>query len=866
MRFVLPLLLALAIVSITSAAAPPIPLRLDRYGDPLPTGAIIRLGTVRFQFPDDVDHPPDRRLLQSITGTSIVLLSPDGSTLAAVFPGKKGSRIAFMDASTGKVLRNVEATDVDVQHPKFTPDGKGLVCRGVNAFTLLDVQTGKVIRSSSTFPDQISVLALSPAGDLVAAQTQMHAYHAPVKIWELKTGRELTELPGKGAICKDLAFGADHKHLLLWSTIPDQLPGIGGPSYGSNSRVALACIDIATSKIVGETTIGFNQNAALSPDGETVAIENADHQSVHIRHLPSGTERAVLRVKQPRFAFTPDRKALFTVDENGRAVLWDTRTGKKIRDLEGTLGNKYFGIIGISKDSQTIAVLDGGWDSAPVVVWNAATGKRLGQQRPRHKGMITSLAFTPDGNFLVSGSLDRTVRLWNARTGEHVRVLTESPEAVSLIAISPDGKLVASASPTIGVRISTLADGKLVAEYPDLNQVATLTFSPDSKEFIAGGNSPAVVTRRVIGTGKITRRNLGEHGVVVAFGNGGSLMLVVTSDQGDDDPAVHLHVWNPADKGPSVTLALRDEKGGYILRNAAVFSSTGALIATSQISVNDGGIRETYGAAQLWVWERVSGQPIRMLAPTSTRALAFSPNGRLLASGAPGKSGGSRLDAGYGIGTDIWDICTGEKITALPTTPTCAAFSPDGTRLAIGGQDHCVLIWETPRCPRKVKAAAAERDAWWNALRGNAGDAYKAIAQMTDVPEEAVALLRERVRPIRRADAATVARLIPQLDSDSFAEREKAQKSLENMEEGAESLLAKALQGKLSAEARRRLNEIMAKCKDTSADNLRHYRAITALEWVGTPAAREVLRTLAEGAPEARRTMDARAALKRLNH
>jgi hypothetical protein len=98
-----------------------------------------------------------------------------------------------------------------------------------------------------------------------------------------------------------------------------------------------------------------------------------------------------------------------------------------------------------------------------------------------------------------------------------------------------------------------------------------------------------------------------------------------------------------------------------------------------------------------------------------------------------------------------------------------------------------------------------------------------------------------------------------------FAHRQKAQQALENLGEGAESPVAKAFQGKLSAEARRRMTEIAGKCKVTSADNLRHHRAITALEWIGTPAAREILRTLAEGAPEARRTIDAQAALKRLD-
>jgi HEAT repeat protein len=128
---------------------------------------------------------------------------------------------------------------------------------------------------------------------------------------------------------------------------------------------------------------------------------------------------------------------------------------------------------------------------------------------------------------------------------------------------------------------------------------------------------------------------------------------------------------------------------------------------------------------------------------------------------------------------------------------------------------------------------------------------------MIGVPEHAVALLKERVRPVQDGDPDTVARLIGLLDSEVFAEREKAQQALEKMGEGAAHLLEKAMKDKVGLEPRRRLERLLRKCDTTSTRSLQHHRAVAALEWIGTPAARDLLRALAAGTPRARLTAEA---------
>jgi hypothetical protein len=130
-------------------------------------------------------------------------------------------------------------------------------------------------------------------------------------------------------------------------------------------------------------------------------------------------------------------------------------------------------------------------------------------------------------------------------------------------------------------------------------------------------------------------------------------------------------------------------------------------------------------------------------------------------------------------------------------------------------------------------------------------------------PKEAVPFLGERVRPAAPTDAGKVARLLAGLDNDSFDERERATTELRRLGDLAGPALRQFLKGSPAPEGRRRAEEILAELDRALAprEQLRDLRAVEALEWAG---AADALRTLAAGAPEARLTREAKAALGRL--
>src|SRR5262249_43844694 len=186
-----------------------------------------------------------------------------------------------------------------------------------------------------------------------------------------------------------------------------------------------------------------------------------------------------------------------------------------------------------------------------------------------------------------------------------------------------------------------------------------------------GGNSPEVIAREIAGGKEVVRLTTGADGNVMAFGNGGALALTANGEIRDESTSERLRVWSLTARRPAASISLQDAAGGRVRCQAALFSPDGRMLASSQVSEYEG-IRPSYGAAQLRLWEPVSGDHIRTLAPAITALLAFSPNGRLLASGTPGRSG--HLQVGYGTGIDIWDTLTGEKAGTLPVTPECIAF------------------------------------------------------------------------------------------------------------------------------------------------------------------------------------------------
>ena len=152
----------------------------------------------------------------------------------------------------------------------------------------------------------------------------------------------------------------------------------------------------------------------------------------------------------------------------------------------------------------------------------------------------------------------------------------------------------------------------------------------------------------------------------------------------------------------------------------------------------------------------------------------------------------------------------------------------------------------------------------WNELASaDAAKAYRALQTLVTTPAQSVHLLRQRLPKSAGVDAARLARLLTDLDSEQFAVRGKAARELEKRGESARPALRKLQSESRSAEARRRAQQLLDKLEGPT--RLRAVRAVEVLEHLGTPEARHFLQKLSGGIPEARLTQEAKTALERLD-
>jgi hypothetical protein len=199
------------------------------------------------------------------------------------------------------------------------------------------------------------------------------------------------------------------------------------------------------------------------------------------------------------------------------------------------------------------------------------------------------------------------------------------------------------------------------------------------------------------------------------------------------------------------------------------------------------------------------------------------------------------------------------------------AFSPDGLLVASGAGDSTILLWDITGLradgrwhaqPLKPK----ELDACWTGLAGeDAAKAYENVWKLVAAPEQAIPFLQKHLPPVPHPDAKLVAGWIADLDSDEFNLRQKAAEELSKRGDSVGSALRRALNDKPSLEARQRIKQLLDQTREWRPERLRDHRAIQALEHIGTQPAREILRALANGAPESRRTEEAKAAMRRFD-
>jgi WD40 repeat protein len=472
-------------------------------------------------------------------------------------------------------------------------------------------------------------------------------------------------------------------------------------------------------------------------------------------------------------------------------------------------------------------------------LWDPLTGKNL-LPPVGHQGVIRCLALTPDGKRLATGGSDNTVRLWDAATGKELLKLAGGGNSVNSVACSPDGRTLAVGSHPGLIQLidlKTRAEHRLTLDGRDCS-VGALDFSPDGK-LLASGDSEGHLRLWDPGTRKPVRQMTVPQRAIfcVAFSPGGKLLA-----SGSSDAVVRL--WDPASGKEKLALTVPEALGA-----GPVWSPDGRSLVWSD---SGGGIR-LLEVSTGKVRCRLQGHS------SSVFAIAFAPDGRRLVSGGGGVDSSVR----------VWPLPggTGEVLRGHQESVLGVVFFPDGKRLASASADTTALVWEVV----PGKKAAKEPSLWlselqdlWDDLAGaDAMKAYQAMWTLVNAPRQSVPFLQKHLKQVPHADVKKLDQLIQDLDSDSFATRDRATRELATLSDLAREPLEKVLREKPPLEVRKRVELLLGKLGKNPLR--RALRAVEALEYMANAEARKLLDQLARGVPGMPLTEEAKESLNRLN-
>ena len=574
----------------------------------------------------------------------------------------------------------------------FSPDGKVLITGAGREVKFWDVGKGELLGVPLIQEGFVTGLILSPDGKTLAVGIGVDT----VALLDYSTRKQEAVIRRRIGIITSLAFAPDSKSLAVgsggrvityWDLDSARAPK---PQAAPNAGPALKW----------EAREGFGNAVtalAFSPDGKTLVAGNWDSR-VSLWDVDTGARLTQLggHAGQVRaVAFSPDGQMIASGGQDETVQLWDARK----KTAGSVLKTGPILALAFANDGKRLVVGCSDHDSA---IWDLTTRQRMALFKG-HADPVTSVAVSADSHWMASGSSDRTVRLWNMETAaQPLQLKSETVGRVqgqpfyrelTSVALSPDGEMLAMGSGAflrdgpmkapvsspLPIKLQHLRTGQPALALADSGDgVFKLVFSNDGA-LVAGAGGGRTVRLWDSGTGKLLAHWSGHSASIraLAFAPGRGLLASAGLDQ-------TIRLWPlPEGKNPVVL----GGKTGAI--SSLAFSPDGTILAAGTRNANEmlgEMVVDRTKRAEIRLWDLASGQIRKNLAGHfgEVFAVAFSPDGRLLASG----------------GTDavvrVWEVDSGNQFAALRghTQPvTEVAFTPDGRTLLSASRDQTIKLW-----------------------------------------------------------------------------------------------------------------------------------------------------------------------------
>ncbi len=611
----------------------------DRLGDPLPEGAVQRLGTLRLRG-----------------GIGDLGYLPDGRAMIAY-----GGEVEIWDLKTGERLFRERVISGSIRSMDAREDGQAVLLADSGGYVHeWDIANNEILHSFPTVQGVLLTARYSPDNTRVLTTG---GSPPTLKEFALATGKELVSMTGSKLYSfRQGIYGAEGKTAF-----------VDGGYSGDNP--ILAHYDLAAGKLLHAWHNNYYSHARsleLSPDGEriligsrTMAAEYKIDGYEQLKRFTGHQGAAVTAV-----AYCKDPSQLLTGSRDGSIRRWDRETPEVL--LRWCPHAAYCTHIRVSPDGSRVLSYGGGM----VVESDTATGLPTIAWE-RHTQGVEAVAVLPDGQRVVSGSSDTTLRLWDITTGEALAVIEGATLGAYAVAVAPDGSKLAAGCKDGVVREFSLPDGNLIRELAGhLGYVRSVAYTPDGRRLLSSAGDGRV---------RIWSADSDETIHVMREHRGGVLSVAVSADGRQ-----------ALSGGRDGTVRLWDLEAAELLRT---FAGHRGWVQAVCFAVEGGYAFSSGRDGRILKWNLESGEiEAEMVHGSWVRALACAPDGKYIYAG-----GDDSL-------ITCWDLTSGAKVATLrghAASVVDLAFTPDGEYVISASLDSSLLVWTRPETLLAVYVNAA---------------------------------------------------------------------------------------------------------------------------------------------------------------